>query len=82
VCEAVAPVPAPLSPKSHVYVSGSPSGSLPVAVNAIAVPVATSPVGLREAPTVGFWLAAVTVMLSVLLVAVPPWPSETVTLAE
>src|SRR3954468_21461480 len=34
------------SPKSHEYVSVSPSASVPVAVNATAVPVGTLPVGV------------------------------------
>jgi len=70
----------PLSPKSHEYVSGSPSGSLAVAVNATEVPVVTLPVGVRAMVTVGFWLGATTVTLSVSL-PLPPLPSDTVTLA-
>ena len=69
------------SPKSHEYVSGSPSGSLAVAVNAIDWPVVTPPVGVRPAVTVGARLGCVTVMLSVSS-SLPPLPSETVTLAE
>jgi hypothetical protein len=41
------------SPKSHTYVSGSPSGSLAVAVNETVWPVFTVPVGVRPAVTVG-----------------------------
>ena len=46
------------SPKSHRYVSVSPSGSAAVAVKAIGFPTRTLPVGLREALTVGGWLVA------------------------
>ena len=46
-----------LSPKSHAYVSVSPSGSVPVAVKAIGTPTRVLPVGVRAAVTVGFWLA-------------------------
>ena len=45
-----------------------------------AVVTLPSPAGVREAVTVGAWLAAVTVTLSVVS-PVPPLPSETVTLA-
>ena len=58
----------------------SPSASVPVALNAIAAPEATLPVGVREAVTVGLLLALVTWTARVWL-AVPPLPSETVTLA-
>ncbi len=46
------------SPKSHEYVSVSPSASVPVAVNATEVFRGTSPDGVREVVTVGAWLAA------------------------
>ena len=53
---------------------------MPVAVKAIAVPVVTSPVGVRAATTLGSRLACVTTTLSV-AVPLPPRPSDTVTLA-
>src|SRR3954469_6425345 len=77
---ALAVAAVPLSPKSHAYVRVSPSGSVPVAVKAIEVPVVVLPAGVREALTVGFWLAATTVTGTSAL-AVPPLPSDTVTLA-
>ncbi len=57
MCEGFCADDVPPSPNSHAYVSGSPSGSVPVAVKAIAVPVVTSPLGVRAASTVGCWLA-------------------------
>ncbi len=70
------------SKKFHEYVSVSPSGSVPFAVNAIGIPTRWFPVGVRLAVTVGFWLApsAVTVTGSV-AEPVPPRPSDTVTTA-
>ena len=65
------------SPKSHAYVSVSPSGSLAVAVKAIGTPTRTFPVGFRAAVTVGAWLA-LTTTLSV--AASRPAGSLTVTL--
>jgi hypothetical protein len=69
------------SPQLHTYVSGSPSGSLAVAVKEIAWPAVTPPVGVRPAVTVGLRFGWATVMLRVSSL-VPPLPSETVTLAE
>ena len=50
------------SPKSHEYVSGSPSTSVPVAEKEIGVLTGTLPLGLRDAVTVGgvFCAAATT----------------------
>ena len=58
----------------------SPSGSVPVAVNAIAVPVVVLPAGVRAAVTDGSRLAVVTITVEV-AVPVPPLPSDTVTVA-
>ena len=57
MCEGFWALEVPPSPKSHAYVSVSPSGSVPVAVNATDVPVVTPPDGVRATVTVGFWLA-------------------------
>ena len=58
----------------------SPSASVPVAAKVIAVFGATSPVGVRPAVTVGLRLACVTTT-DCEDVAVPPLPSDTVTVA-
>ena len=58
----------------------SPSGSVPVALNATAAPTATLPAGSRVAVTDGSRLGWVTTIVSVVS-PVPPLPSETVTLA-
>ncbi len=70
------------SPKFHEYVSVSPLGSVPFAVNEIGMPTRWLPVGVRLAVTVGFWFApsAITVTGTV-AVPVPPRPSDTVTTA-
>src|SRR4029079_7358094 len=46
------------SPKSHAYVTASPSGSVALAVNEIGTPTRTMPVGGRAAVTLGFWFGS------------------------
>ena len=81
VCVGFCSVDVSPSPKSHAYVSGSPSASVPVAVKATGTPTRTLPVGVRAAVTVGLAFCGVVTTTSSVRVAVPPLPSLTVTFA-